>query len=89
MVWADEVETLIPSAEALEQRMISYVWSGRHQELTALEEEEKEEDDEEEGWVDRDAALEKRLEENQDRNMDKEERVLGAEEQAWPSIHKA
>ena len=37
VVWADEVESLVPSAEALEERMIAYVWSGRHRELAALE----------------------------------------------------
>ncbi|EIW68700.1 hypothetical protein TREMEDRAFT_31854 [Tremella mesenterica DSM 1558] len=33
VVWADEVETLIPSAEALEQRMIAYVWSALEERL--------------------------------------------------------
>lgn len=37
VVWADDVETLIPSAEALEQRMISFVWEGRHRELADLD----------------------------------------------------
>ncbi|KAJ9112325.1 hypothetical protein QFC19_000745 [Naganishia cerealis] len=32
IVWTDEVETVIESAEALEQRMIHYVWTGRHKE---------------------------------------------------------
>jgi hypothetical protein len=59
VVWADEVETLIPSAEALEQRMISYVWSGRHRELAEMGIDKDE--DQEEGWVDRDAALEEKL----------------------------
>lgn len=62
-MWADEVETLIPSAEALEQRMMSYVWSTRHEELAVLEAEEKQD---EEGWVDEDAALERQLRVEQD-----------------------
>ncbi|TYJ52433.1 hypothetical protein B9479_006974 [Cryptococcus floricola] len=64
VVWADEVETLIPSAEALEQRMIAYVWSGRHQEfqlLGAEEDESSDERDDEEGWLDRDAEKERAL----------------------------
>ncbi|ODN75346.1 hypothetical protein L202_06522 [Cryptococcus amylolentus CBS 6039] len=64
VVWADEVETLIPSAEALEQRMIAYVWSGRHQEFQPLGAEGDESSDEredEEGWLDRDAEKERVL----------------------------
>ncbi|ODN96436.1 hypothetical protein L198_04150 [Cryptococcus wingfieldii CBS 7118] len=64
VVWADEVETLIPSAEALEQRMIAYVWLGRHQEFQLLGAEEDESSDEredEEGWLDRDAEKERAL----------------------------
>ena len=81
VVWADEVETLIPSAEALEQRMIAYVWSGRHHELAALEAEEKDSDeDEEEGWVDRDAGREKQLEEEAGAD---EEGKLGAAPDSW------
>lgn len=63
VVWADEVDTLIPSAEALEQRMMAYVWSTRHEELAVLQAEEKEE---EEGWVDEDANLERQLRDEQD-----------------------
>lgn len=37
IVWTDEVETVVESAEALEQRMIHYVWSGRHMETKMLE----------------------------------------------------
>jgi hypothetical protein len=37
IVWTDEVETVVESAEALEQRMIHYVWSGRHKETKMLE----------------------------------------------------
>lgn len=81
VVWADEVETLIPSAEALEQRMIAYVWSGRHHELAALEAEDKDSDeDEEEGWVDRDAEREKQLEEEAGAD---EEGKLGAAPDSW------
>ena len=83
VVWADEVETLIPSAEALEQRMISYVWSGRYQELAALEEEEKVDEEEEEGWVDQDINLEKRLDRDAAPDLDKEEAAMGAEELEW------
>ncbi|WWD22045.1 hypothetical protein CI109_106533 [Kwoniella shandongensis] len=88
VVWADEVETLIPSAEALEQRMIAYVWSGRHRELQVLEPEsesddedidEKDENDEE-GWVDRDAEKEKELRDGEE--GDAEEKV-GAKEGDW------
>ena len=63
VVWADEVETLIPSAEALEQRMMSFVWSGRHAELAVLVAGTKDDEDEAEGWVDQDAELERRLSE--------------------------
>lgn len=62
MVWADEVETLIPSAEALEQRMMAFVWSTRHDELAVLEAEEKAE----EGWVDEDAEMERKLRDEED-----------------------
>jgi hypothetical protein len=79
VVWADEVETLIPSAEALEQRMIAYVWSGRHHELAALEAETKDiDEDEGEGWVDRDAEKERQLEAEED-----EEGNIGAEPDEW------
>lgn len=36
IVWTDEVETVVESAEALEHRMIHYVWTGRHQESKML-----------------------------------------------------
>jgi hypothetical protein len=79
VVWADEVETLVPSAEALEQRMIAYVWSGRHHELAALESELKDiDEDEEEGWVDRDAEKERELEDAED-----EEGKIGADADEW------
>lgn len=78
VVWADEVETLIPSAEALEQRMIAYVWSGRHHELAALEAETKD-DDSEDGWVDRDAEKERELEEAEG----DEEGKIGANPDEW------
>jgi hypothetical protein len=79
VVWADEVESLIPSAEALEQRMIAYVWSGRHHELAALEAESKDiDEDEGEGWVDRDAEKERQLEAEED-----EEGNLGAQPDEW------
>jgi hypothetical protein len=79
VVWADEVETLIPSAEALEQRMIAYVWSGRHHELAALEAESKDiDEDEEEGWVDRDGEKERQLEAEED-----EEGKIGAAPDEW------
>jgi hypothetical protein len=79
VVWADEVESLIPSAEALEQRMIAYVWSGRHHELAALEAETKDiDEDEEEGWVDRDAEKERQLEAEED-----EEGNIGANPDEW------
>jgi hypothetical protein len=38
IVWTDEVETVIQSAEALEQRMIHYVWAGRHKETKLADE---------------------------------------------------
>lgn len=38
VVWTDEVETVVESAEALEKRMIHYVWTGRHQETKMLDE---------------------------------------------------
>ncbi|KAJ9105388.1 hypothetical protein QFC21_001758 [Naganishia friedmannii] len=37
IVWTDEVETVIQSAEALEQRMIHYVWAGRHKETKMVD----------------------------------------------------
>ncbi|GHJ84242.1 hypothetical protein NliqN6_0644 [Naganishia liquefaciens] len=37
VVWTDEVETVIESAEALEKRMIHYVWTGRHQETKKID----------------------------------------------------
>ncbi|WVW78745.1 hypothetical protein I302_100705 [Kwoniella bestiolae CBS 10118] len=86
VVWADEVETLIPSAEALEQRMIAYVWSGRHHELKLLEPEEESEDEidekgaDEEGWVDRDAEKEKEL---ADADGDVDEEKVGGKEGDW------
>jgi hypothetical protein len=58
VVWADEVETLVPSAEALEQRMLNFVWAGRATELQILEAESKIE--EEEGWTE-DAEMEQKL----------------------------
>ncbi|WVQ97801.1 hypothetical protein IAU59_004916 [Kwoniella sp. CBS 9459] len=85
VVWADEVETLISSAEALEQRMINYVWSGRHHELKLLEPEDEseeeldEKDEDEEGWVDRDAQKEKELADADD----DEEGKIAAEEGSW------
>ncbi|GFZ49140.1 hypothetical protein JCM24511_06890 [Saitozyma sp. JCM 24511] len=79
VVWADEVETLIPSAEALEQRMITYVWSGRHRELAEMGIDEDE--DQEEGWVDRDAALEEKLQEEID--LGDAEVKIAAEPGSW------
>lgn len=67
-MWADEVETLIPSAEALEQRMMAYVWSQRHDELAVLEADQKDDD----GWMDQDAVLERRLREAEDRRLEEE-----------------
>lgn len=75
VVWADEVETLIPSAEALEQRMMAYVWHSRHDELAVLEAEAKEE---EEGWVDQDAERERELQAETDK-----EGEVGAEPGSW------
>ncbi|WWD07950.1 hypothetical protein V865_006058 [Kwoniella europaea PYCC6329] len=86
VVWADEVETLISSAEALEQRMIAYVWSGRHHELKLLEPEDESEDEidekgaDEEGWVDRDAEREKEL---ADADGDVDEEKVGGKEGDW------
>ena len=82
VVWADEVESIISSAEALEQRMLSFVWSGRHTELADLEAEEKP-DDESEGWVDGDADKERDLEEM----ADAEEKV-GAGGDEWSMREK-
>jgi hypothetical protein len=76
VVWADEVETLIPSAEALEQRMIAFVWEGRHHELDELGSKE----DEEEGWLDRDAELEDQLRQAELESM---EEKVGAEPGSW------
>ncbi|KAE8540332.1 hypothetical protein D1P53_003277 [Cryptococcus gattii VGV] len=80
VVWTDEVETLIPSAQALERRMIAYVWLGRHRELRLV-------DDaydiiptfreNEEGWVDRDAEREKFFSEQM------EETQVGAKDHEW------
>lgn len=81
VVWADEVESLIPSVEALEQRMVHYVWSGRNMELALLEGEDApdEKDEEpEEGWVDRDADMERELGDKED-----EEGKIGAEPGEW------
>lgn len=78
VVWADEVETLIPSAEALEQRMLAFVWSGRHNELAELEADEKGPGDQEEGWVDEDADKERELGDL----ADAEEKV-GADGDEW------
>lgn len=75
VVWADEVETLIPSAEALEQRMMNYVWQNRHDELAVLEADTK---DEEEGWVDQDAERERELQLG-----DEYETKAGAEPGSW------
>ncbi|WRT65029.1 uncharacterized protein IL334_001971 [Kwoniella shivajii] len=86
VVWADEVETLVPSAEALEQRMIAYVWSGRHHELKLLEPEDESEDEidekgeDEDGWVDRDAEKEKEL---ADADGDLGEEKVGGKEGDW------
>jgi hypothetical protein len=82
VVWADEVETLIPSAEALEARMIEYVWSGRANELAELEAEMAAASDEEKvGWIDRDAALEDRSNDHED--MGDAETKVGAEPGSW------
>lgn len=81
MVWANEVEALIPSAEALERRMISYVWTGRHRELRLVDERYNMvltiEEQEEKGWVDREADREKPLSGRQ------EEMGVGAKENEW------
>lgn len=71
VVWADEVETLVPSVEALEQRMLAFVWSGRHNELAEME------DEKDEAW-DQDMEKERELEEL----ADAEEKV-GAEAGSW------
>lgn len=76
VVWADEVETLIPSIEALEQRMLAFVWSGRHNELAEMEAEEKA-DAEEVGWADQDMDKERELD-----LADAEEKI-GAEDGSW------
>jgi hypothetical protein len=75
VVWADEVETLIPSAEALEQRMMNYVWQNRHDELAVLE---ADANDEEEGWIDQDAERERELQLG-----DEYETKAGAEPGSW------
>lgn len=82
VVWADEVETVITSAEALEQRMIHYVWSGRHQELELIEADEKDE----EGWIDRDLDLERALERQktgESGSLSDEEEGVGGEKGEW------
>jgi len=78
VVWADEVETLIPSAEALEQRMMTFIWSGRHEELAVLEAEAKAEA---EGWHDQDAEFERRLRDAEDLNHVEEK--VGAKPGDW------
>lgn len=75
VVWADEVETIIPSAEALEQRMMNYVWQSRHDELAVLEAETKED---EEGWIDQDAEKERQLV-----LAEEGEEQVGAEPGSW------
>lgn len=75
VVWADEVETIIPSAEALEQRMMAYVWQNRHDELAVLEAEAAED---EEGWIDQDAEKERQLLTDMD-----DEGKIGAEPGSW------
>ncbi|KAL7424392.1 hypothetical protein Q5752_000074 [Cryptotrichosporon argae] len=78
VVWADEVETLVPAAEALEARMLAYVWGGRHRELATIEQSDAD------GWIDRDADNEKRLELEADGALGgDEENALGAEEDEW------
>jgi hypothetical protein len=64
VVWADEVETLVPSAEALEQRMINFVWSGRHRELESLEAETKVVEDPMEEDAEEEARLKEELSED-------------------------
>lgn len=76
VVWADEVETLVPSAEALEQRMLAFVWSGRHNELAEIEAGEKGQN--EEGWVDEDADKERELGDLADA-----EEKIGADGDEW------
>lgn len=81
VVWADEVETVITSAEALEQRMIHYVWSGRHQELELIEADEK---DSEDGWIDHDQELERALERQKTgEELGEEEDGVGGEKGEW------
>jgi hypothetical protein len=83
VVWADEVETVITSAEALEQRMIHYVWSGRHQELELIEADEKQSED---GWIDRDLDLERALERQktgESGSLSEEEEGVGGEKGGW------
>lgn len=77
VVWADEVESLVPSAEALEQRMITYVWSGRHQELAALEEKDDKDEKDDEAWL-----MEEREEDKED------EEDVGAGEGDWEKRDK-
>jgi len=78
VVWADEVETLIPSAEALELRMMACIWYGRHEELAVLEAEAKEA---EEGWLDQDAEFERRLRDAEDLKTTEEK--IGAKPGDW------
>jgi len=78
VVWADEVETLIPSAEALELRMMAFIWYGRHEELAVLEAEAKEA---EEGWLDQDAEFERRLRDAEDLKTTEEK--IGAKPGDW------
>ena len=82
VVWADEVETIVPSSEALEQRMLSFVWSGRHEELEEIEDDEKHMGDAE-GWVDEDADKERIL----DDLADAEEQA-GANGDEWSMREK-
>lgn len=81
VVWADEVETIIPTAEALERRMIAYVWTGRHRELRLVDERfdmvRAIEEQEEEGWINRETEREKFL------GGQLEEMRVGAKEDEW------
>ena len=72
----------MPSVEALEARMLTFVWQGRHHELKELGGD-SDEDDQGEGWVDRDAEKERQL-----RDYEDEEHLIGAVPGSWEARDK-
>lgn len=77
---------MIPSAEALEQRMMSYVWSQRYNELAVLEADEKERGEAE--WINADAVRERELRDEEEMRKLEEEGIVGAEPGSWERREK-